>query len=79
MQKFSAIVATYGTSNLQGDILSHQAALQLFDQLRQQETVKVAVPGYHISDVRIEGDNEQGRIIATFSKVEGRTEEFIEF
>lgn len=73
MDKIEAIVAVYGIPNANGDILTEQAALGLFDQLRQQAERKAQLPGlqgYHITDVRIEGDRTSGKVYATFESPE---------
>ncbi len=67
VRSFEAIVAQYGVVNEAGDMLTREAALQLFDQLRQQETMPLDKVSYYINDVRMEGDEKQGTIIATFT------------
>lgn len=66
--QFEAVVAVYGVPNEHGDVLSETAALHIFDQLRQQETVKAPVPGYRVVDSRIEGDRKSGAVYATFKR-----------
>jgi hypothetical protein len=69
-EKFEAIVLVYGVPDERtGQIITEQAAMQVFDKLRQQadQQAQVAgVQGYHIVDTRIEGDREQGKVYATF-------------
>jgi hypothetical protein len=60
------IIAQYGIPNEQGQILTEQQALVLFDQLRQQETMPLDKVGYYIHSSRIEGDRKSGAIYATF-------------
>lgn len=68
-EKFEAIVLVYGIPDHDGQIVSEQAAMQLFDILRQQADMQAqmsGMQGYHIVDARIEGDREQGKVYATF-------------
>lgn len=68
-EKFEAIVLVYGVPDHNGQIVTEQAAMQLFDKLRQQADMQAqvqGVQGYHIVDTRIEGDREQGKVYATF-------------
>ncbi len=67
VRNFDAIVAQYGIANEAGDMLTREAALQLFDTLRQQETMPLDKVSYYISDVRMEGNEKQGTIVATFT------------
>ena len=68
-EKFEAIVLIYGIPDHNGQIVTEQAALQLFGKLRQQADMQAqvaGVQGYHIVDTRIEGGREQGKVYATF-------------
>lgn len=69
-EKFEAIVLVYGVPDERtGQITSEQAAMQIFDKLRQQADLQAQIPGmqgYHIVGTRIEGDREQGKVYATF-------------
>jgi hypothetical protein len=55
-------VAQYGVPNEHGEIMTEQDAMQLADQLRQQESM----PNSMILNCRIEGDRESGKVFATF-------------
>lgn len=71
MDKFEAIVFTYGVVNTNGDMFTEQAAIQLHDQLAQQIGIPLQLPGmygYHITSTRIEGDREKGNVCATFEQ-----------
>jgi len=59
------IVALYGVPNDEEEALSEQEAMRLFDTLKQQETMLTPHTGYYLHNVRIEGDRERGRILAT--------------
>lgn len=68
-EKFEAIVLVYGVPDHDGQIVTEQAAMSLFDKLRQQADLQAQIPGmqgYHIVDTRIEGNREQGKVWATF-------------
>lgn len=68
-EKFEAIVLVYGVPDHNNLIVTEQAAMQLFDKLRQQANLQAqmsGMQGYHIVDTRIEGDREQGKVWATF-------------
>lgn len=64
-EPIEVIVALYGVPNDDEEVLSEQEAMQLFDTLKKQETMFTPHTGYYLFDVRIEGDRESGRILAT--------------
>lgn len=67
MQEFETVVAIYGTVDIHGNLLTEQAAMDIFNQLSQQAGAQMpGMHGYRIVDVRIEGDREQGKVYATF-------------
>lgn len=71
IDKFEAIVAVYGVPLANGDIWTEQAALDLFNQLWEQAEKRAQLPGlqgYRITSVRMEGDQESGRVLATFEE-----------
>lgn len=73
-EMFEAIVLVYGVPDHNNQIVTEQAAMQIFDKLRQQADMQAQVAGmqgYHIVDCRIEGDREQGRVYATFEDRRG--------
>ncbi len=67
MPEICTIIAVYGETNQNGDILTHQAAMAMFDQLRQQETMPVSEAGYYLKSVQVEGDVHAGKIIRWFA------------
>jgi hypothetical protein len=68
-KQFSAIVAVYGVCDKEGNILTEQAAVDLFDTLCWQAESRVQMPymrGYRIIDCTIGGDRLSGWVEATF-------------
>lgn len=66
VQAFEAVIAQYGVPDENGDIMTEQAALSIFNYLKQQETVPLDIVGYSISHVYMEGNRERGKVIAIF-------------
>jgi hypothetical protein len=62
------IIAVYGQVDAHGQMLTHQAATGLLAQLEQRKTLKVDGEAYRIADVRLEGDEHQGKIIVKLEK-----------
>lgn len=65
-QAFEAVIVQYGVPDENGDVMSEQGALSIFNHLKQQESMPMDIVGYCISHVYIEGNRERGKVIAIF-------------
>ncbi len=64
---FKATIVQYGIPDAHGDILTESAALEIFDQLRNQETMSHSGFGFRISSVHMEGNRKSGSVYAIFT------------
>lgn len=77
MSTFETIVMQYGRVDEHGNLFTKQAALDLFNRLREQAERREKhpfLPEYTLIDARIEGDSEQGTVYAMFSDDEPLTD-----